>query len=187
METQLSIYQKEAVNKQKERPMKKRVLSLISAFALMCGVLLGTQINVNAEESQARQVDGSYLTTEETSTGRVQSNPLLRGKYLMEGECSITRAGSGRIYVYGSTTANTTVGFVSVIVYVDQYNEEDDAWDQIDAWVLDDIDTYFVSTSKTLKVDKGYYYRVHCEHFAGNEEDYPYDSAISYTDGIWID
>ena len=106
---------------------------------------------------------------------------------MMEGSSTITRAGSGRIYAYGSTTANTTVDYVAVIVYVDQYNEEDDAWDQIDAWVVDDRDTYFVATSKTLKVDKGYYYRVHCEHFAGNEDDYPYDSANSVTNGIWID
>ena len=167
--------------------MKKRILSLVCAAIMACSMILTSQMNVNAEDIERRTVDGSYLTTGETSTGTVQSNPVMRGQFLMEGESTITRAGSGRIYVYGSTTANTTVDFVAVIVYVDQYCEEDDAWHQVDAWVEQDIDTYFVASSKTLRVDKGYYYRVHCEHFAGNEADYPYDSANSLTDGIWID
>ena len=167
--------------------MRKRILSLVCATIMACGMILTSQVNVNAEDNEVGKIDGSYLTTEETSTGTVQSNPLARGQFLMEGESTITRAGSGRIYVYGSTTANTTVDFVSVIVYVDQYCEEDDRWHQVDAWVEDDIDTYFVASSKTLRVDKGYYYRVHCEHFAGNEEDYPYDCANSVTNGIWID
>ena len=167
--------------------MKKRIVSSVCALMLACSMFFISHVNVNAEETEQRKVDGSYLTTEDSSTGTVQSNPLLRGKYMMEGESSITRAGSGRIYAYGSTTANTTVDFVSVIVYVDRYDEDLDVWMQVDAWVEDDIDTYFVSTSKTLKVDKGYYYRVHCEHFAGNEEDYPYDCANSVTNGIWID
>lgn len=167
--------------------MKKRILSLVCAALIACSMILTSQMNVNAEDNEREKIDGSYLTTEETSTGMVQSNPLARGQFLMEGESTITRAGSGRIYVYGSTTANTTVDFVSVIVYVDRYDEDLDVWMQVDAWVEDDIDTYFVATSKTLRVDKGYYYRVHCEHFAGNEEDYPYDCANSATDGIWID
>ena len=167
--------------------MKKRLISFVCALVLACSMILTSQLNVNAEEQRLKQVDGSYLTMNESSTGESHSNSLARGQFLMDGESSITRAGSGRIYVYGATTANTTVDFVAVIVYVDQYNEEDDSWYQIDAWVEQDIDTYFVATSKTLKVDKGYYYRVHCEHFAGNEEDYPYDCANSATDGIWID
>lgn len=167
--------------------MKKRILSLVCAALIACSMILTSQMNVNAEDNERERIDGSYLTTEETSTGTVQSNPLARGQFLMEGSSTITRAGSGRIYVYGSTTANTTVDFVSVIVYVDRYDEDLDVWMQVDAWVEDDIDTYFVATSKTLRVDKGYYYRVHCEHFAGNEADYPYDSANSVTDGIWID
>lgn len=167
--------------------MKKRLLSSISTLLLVCTIIFMSWINVNAEDKELKKVDGSYLTEEDTSTGRVQSNPLLRGAYMMEGSSTVTRAGSGRIYAYGSTTANTTVDFVSVIVYVDQYDEEDEVWKQIDTWTVEDTDTYFVATSKTLRVDKGYYYRVHSEHFAGNEEDYPYDSANSITDGIWID
>ena len=170
--------------------MKRRLISFVSALVLACSVILTSQLDVNAEAAEAQKaklVDGSYLTMNESSTGVSQSNSHLRGQFLMDGQSSITRAGSGRIYAYGATTANTTVEYVAVIVYVDRYDEDLDVWMQVDAWVEDDIDTYFVATSKTLRVDKGYSYRVHCEHFAGNEADYPYDSANSVTDGIWID
>lgn len=167
--------------------MRKRILSLLFSVMLIYSIAFVSRVDVSADNNEVKMVDGSYLTTEESSSGTVQSNPLLRGKYMMEGECSITRAGSGRIYTYGSTTANETVDYVAVIVYVDQYNEDEDEWEQIDAWLVEDTDTYFVATSKTLKVDKGYYYRVHASHYAGDEEDRPFDSANSATDGIWID
>ena len=44
-------------------------------------------------------VDGSYLTTEESSTG-ISSDKMTKGTHLMTGECSITNAGIGRIYAY---------------------------------------------------------------------------------------
>ena len=90
----------------------------------------------------------------------------------MVGECSITKAGRNRIYVYSGTTANRTVNLVSTIVYVDQYIEEKDAWGQIDFWRKDAENDYFVSTSKYITVEPGYYYRVRADH--------------SFTDGIMI-
>ena len=42
----------------------------------------------------------------------------------------------------------------------------------------------YLSTAKSLKVDRGYYYRVHCNHIAGNE--YPYEEDFSVTNGILI-
>ena len=102
----------------------------------------------------------------------------------MVGECSITKAGRNRIYVYSGTTANRTVNLVSTIVYVDQYNEKDDAWDQIIGWSKDVENDYYVSTSKYITVEPGYYYRVRADHFAGME--YPYESSFSFTDGIMI-
>ena len=48
-----------------------------------------------------------------------------------------------------------TVNLVSTIIYVDQYNEKDDAWDQIDAWSKDAENDYFVSTSKYIQCGSG--------------------------------
>lgn len=65
-----------------------------------------------------------------------------------------------------------------------QYDEKNDEWGQIDAWVAEDENNYYLSTAKSLKVDRGYYYRVHCDHIAGNE--YPYEENASTTNGILI-
>lgn len=104
---------------------------------------------------------------------------------MMDGECSITKAGTKRIYTYGSTTANHTVDALAVIVYVDQYNEKDGKWDQIDAFSKKVENDYYVATSKSIQVDRGYYYRVHASHIvrmAGS----PDEETYSYTDGILV-
>ncbi|MCI8836005.1 MAG: hypothetical protein HFH24_11675 [Ruminococcus sp.] len=167
--------------------MRKRVISMLCSLLVMFSMVFVTAIDVQAKEGEQKIVDGSYLTHEEKSTGSTASNQLLRGKYLMDGDSIISKAGSGRIYVYAETSADFTVDFLSVLVYVDRYNETTDKWDQVDAWVKEATNTYYVTSAKTLRVEGGYYYRVRSEHFAGNEDDRPYDSALSLTDGIWID
>lgn len=167
--------------------MRKKFISMLVSFFVVCGMIFSSILNVCAEDKELVQVDGSYLTHEDSSTGTVLSNPLLRGTHLMDGDSTISKAGRGRIYAYGATTANHTVDYVAVIVYVDRYNEETGKWGQIDCWTEEKEDTYYVATSKTITVERGYYYRVHSDHFAGNDDDDLYDEAISYTDGIWID
>ena len=163
--------------------IRKKMLSVFCA-AMLLGVITSVTVpQVQASDEQTKKVDGSYLTMQESASGTSQ-NEDTKGQYIMLGECSVTKAGRNRIYVYSGTTANRTVNFVSTIIYVDQYNEKDDVWDQIDAWSKDAENDYFVSTSKYIKVDPGYYYRVRAEHFAGME--YPYESSFSFTDGIMI-
>lgn len=130
-------------------------------------------------------VDGSYLTYEDYSYG-TSANSMLRGEHLMTGDSIITKTGNGRIYTYGQTTADHDVDFVAVLVYVDRYHEDTGRWGQIDARAKDARDTYYVVSTKTLTVDRGYFYRVHCDHIAGNDDEEFYDEAISATDGIWI-
>ena len=163
--------------------IRKKMLSVFCA-AMLLGVITSVTVpQVQASDEQTKKVDGSYLTMQESASGTSQ-NEDTKGQYIMLGECSVTKAGRNRIYVYSGTTANRTVNFVSTIIYVDQYNEKDDAWDQIDAWSKDSENDYFVSTSKYISVDPGYYYRVRAEHFAGMQ--YPYESTYSFTDGIMI-
>lgn len=162
--------------------MRKRISSMISIVLILCCLLCGT---LHAEETGLKQVDGSYLTMQDSSEG-LTNNDLLRGEHLMEGQSTITKAGIGKIYVYGSTTANHDVDFVSVVIYVDQYDEATETWGQIDSWVVEDYNTYYVSDGKALKVDRGYYYRVRCYHIAGNNDQLPYDETVSATDGILV-
>lgn len=167
--------------------MKRSFLFIISLLVAVGGLMLSAPINVNAEgiKETAIVVDGSYLTYKDYSYG-TSSNVMLRGEHLMTGDSIITKTGNGKIYTYGETTANHDVDFVAVIVYVDRYDESDGLWGQVDGRVKDARDTYYVVSTKTLKVDRGYFYRVHCEHFAGNDDEEMHDSAVSFTDGIWI-
>ncbi|MCI8722478.1 MAG: hypothetical protein HFH16_01985 [Ruminococcus sp.] len=167
--------------------MKRKIVVMACFIFALCGMLLTIPINVDAEEvvKEEKIIDGSYLTFEDYSYGTTV-NPTLRGEHLMTGDSIITKTGIGKIYTYGETTANHDVDFVAVLVYVDRYDESDGLWGQIDAHVKDARDTYYAISTKTLKVDRGYFYRVHCDHFAGNDDEEFYDEAISATDGIWI-
>lgn len=139
--------------------------------------------NVKADDSAPKSVDGSYLTSADSSTGYTPNDE--RGQHLMDGQCSITKSGTKRIYTYGATTADHTVDALAVIVYVDKYNEKDGKWHQIDAFSKKVENDYYVATSKSIQVDRGYYYRVHASHIvrmAGS----PDEETYSYTDGILV-
>lgn len=161
--------------------MKRRLVSFIGCFLLAGMLSVSSHISINASEHS--MIDGSYLTENESAMGKSQST-LTRGVHLMDGECSISKAGTKRIYTYGATTANHTVDSLAVIVYVDQYNEEEKQWEQIDAWPKTAEEDYFVCTSKSLTVDRGYYYRVHANHIVKMNGEY--EETASVTDGILV-
>lgn len=165
--------------------MKKRVTSILCAFALFCGMLVIPAREAKASDIQ-REDAKAVLTLSELSEGKLKTQRSVTGAYLMEGDCSITKAGRGRIYVYASTTANRDVEYIGVIIYVERYLEEEDMWGQVDCWLVEDYNTYYVSTSKTLEVEKGYYYRTRAEHIAGPLNDGMRDAGDSMTDGIMI-
>lgn len=163
--------------------MKKRIVSMIVSLGILCGVFSVSVTNVQASEHELKKVDGSYLTLEDSSTG--SSSDKTRGTHMMTGECSISKAGRDEIYCYGSTTANHEVDYLAVLVYVDQYQEDTGEWGQIDAWVQEATNDYFVITDKTLEVPRGYYYRVHADHFVVKGDD-PIEETFSFTDGIYL-
>lgn len=164
--------------------MKKRILPILCSLAILFTVTTVSALEVNASESEKKIVDGSILTTEDSSTG-YSSLSNERGIYLMTGECTISKAGLSRVYAYASTTANMEVDYIATLVYVERYNEEEDFWGQVDWWVEETHNDYFLSTAKSIKVDRGYYYRVRANHIAGESVD-SYDETASFTDGILL-
>lgn len=164
--------------------ISKKIASVITSLMVFCCIVGVSLTNVKADDSAPKSVDGSYLTSADSSTGYTPKNNE-RGKHLMDGQCSISKTGTKRIYAYGSTTANHTVDAVAVIVYVDQYNEKEDEWYQIDAFSKKVENDYYSATSKSIQVDRGYYYRVHAEHFVRMGED-PIEETYSYTNGILV-
>ena len=111
--------------------MKKRILSVMSSL-VMAGCILGTSsVAVNAQENE-KIVDGSALTTNDTSTGRTEN-------------------GMG---------------------YFDSFVE------------MKETD-YFVYATKTVTVDRGYYYRVCASHIVRKGDD-PVEETYSFTNGIKV-
>ena len=162
--------------------MKKRILSMLCSIVILCTIFAGV-VNAKETDSDIKIVDGSYLTQEDSSTGT--SIPKgAKGEYLATGACTISKAGLTRIYAYASTTANRVVNYMATIVYVEQYDEEADAWGQVYSWVVEDYDDYYMSTDAAVVVEPGYYYRVHAIHIAGDQ--YPYDETVSVTNGIYV-
>ena len=163
--------------------MKKRILSVMSSL-IMVGCILGTSsVAVNAQENE-KIVDGSVLTTDDTSTGSTKDS-VTRGEHLMTGECSISKAGISRVYCYGSTTANHEVDKLAVIVSVERCKDDSDDWGYFDSFVEMKETDYFVYATKTATVDRGYYYRVWARHIVRKGDD-PVEETYSYTDGIKV-
>ena len=163
--------------------MKKRILSVLCSIAILCTVTVISSTDVNAAEAEQKVVDGSALTMEASSTGYSNSS-VARGEYLMTGDCTISKAGLTRVYAYASTTANKEVNYIATLVYVEEYIEEEDAWGYVEGWMEETHNDYFLSTAKTVKVERGHYYRVRANHIAGDQ--YPYDETASFTDGILL-
>lgn len=163
--------------------MKRRILSFVCSMAILCTTSVFSSTDVDAAENNQKVVDGSALTMDDSSTGYSVPS-VARGEYLMTGDCTISKAGLTRVYAYASTTANTEVNYMATIVYVERYNEEKDGWGQVDWWMEETHNDYFLSTAKSIKVDRGYYYRVRANHLAGDQ--YPYDETASVTNGIYL-
>lgn len=163
--------------------ISKKIASVITSVMVFCCIVGVSLTNVKADDSATKLVDGSYLTSADSSTGYTPNYE--RGKHLMDGQCSISKTGTKRIYAYGSTTANHTVDAVAVIVYVDQYNESDGKWHQIDAFSKKVENDYYSAISKSIQVDRGYYYRVHADHFVRMGED-PIEETFSLTNGVLV-
>lgn len=162
--------------------MKKKIMSTLSLILSICFLFSGT---INAEETSLKQVDGSYLTNQETAEATTKKDDITRGDHLMDGSCTISKAGIGKIYVYGQTTAHHTVDRVEVVVYIEQYNKKTDSWDRLDVISKESKDNYYVTLGKRINVERGTYYRVQSEHFVFKGDDF--EETYCFTDGIMID
>lgn len=151
--------------------MKKLKRILSAALILGCG-FLSLNTNVNAQDERTN----SELVNEQKAEGILEFQ--IKGQYLQEGQTIIGNAGNGKVNVGGNTTAQKIVNEVKIAVIVEQYNNG--SWSQVYSWREAAYNTVFVSTSKTLNVPRGYYYRARGIHSANT------DVGNSFTNGIWI-
>ena len=154
---------------------KSKILSLIMVMFMVCTLFISTQKNVQAADVP-EWADGSYLTNDDSSEVTVGSKS--RGIYLKSGSSSITRAGTGKIAAGGNTVGQKVVSKITVDVKVERY--VNGKWGYYTSWIESNYNSAYVSTSKTLSVPTGYYYRVGCVHYANS------DVSDSFTNGIYI-
>ena len=157
--------------------MMKKFLSTLLVGIMVGTLLLGTSDCVVKANVEPIIVEESELVEEDSSSVTIES--MLRGIYLKSGSSTITEYGSGKISAGGSTTGQTIVSKIAIYVRVQRLL--DGRWASYTSWSASKNNAAFISTSKIISVEKGYYYRVYCSHTAGS------DTSGSYTDGIYID
>lgn len=164
---------------------KKRKISAIVTLMLVISLSVVTATDTKAaEETKVKSteelpmIDGSYLIKDEESVGATTS--MTRGADLMTGYSKVRRLGAGEIYAGGTTIASHTVDRIGVAVIVERAKEGDTSWEFWESWQKFNENTDRVSSSKRLKVEGDYYYRVRCTHSAG------VDMSSSFTDGIFV-
>lgn len=154
---------------------KRKILSLVMAIVMVCAMVVSTQ-RVAYAADEPTCVDGSYLTHDDSSEVTVGS--MTRGVYLKSGSSTITKAGNGKIAAGGNTVGQKSVSKITVVVAVQQY--KNGSWYHYTSWSATNYNSNYVSSSKTLSVPTGYYYRVYCTHSADS------DVSGSFSNGIYI-
>lgn len=163
--------------------VRKRRISAVVVLLLSISLLAVAPTDTKAaEEAKSMEelpmIDGSYLIKDEESIGA--TTPMTRGEDLMTGYSKVRRIGAGEIYAGGTTIASHAVDRIGVGVIVERAKEEDTSWSFYDTWQKFNENTDRVSSSKRLKVEGGYYYRVRCTHSAG------VDMSSSFTNGVYV-
>lgn len=145
----------------KRKKLLSKAAAMITAAMLVFGV---SGQMVSAAEESAEQI--GYITVQP------------RGAYLQSGYSKINKVGEGKIAAGGSTAAQQVVSEVSVNVNVER--KVNGSWVHYTSWTSTKKNAVAVTSSKTLTVPKGYYYRVKCVHYANS------DVSSSITGGLYI-
>lgn len=157
--------------------MKKTKVKSVSCILILILFMFSVGLDVHAREDM-RQIDGSFLTHEDESTG--YATPITRGDDLMAGYSKCVKLTNGNLYVGGSTLAAHPVERIGIAVMVERAKEEDTEWEAYDSWMVFEENEEWLSSTKELEVEGGYYYRVRCFHSAGE------NMSSSFTDGIYF-
>ena len=158
--------------------MRKKIVAMIIATSLAIGIfpMIPTEQVRAAEEIIT--VDGSALLEDaEASIGEIDVQT--KGQYLQSGNCKIVKSGTGKITVGGTTIAQQKVSNIKVAITVERLING--SWWSYTSWSASKVDAYSVTTSKTLTVPRGYYYRVTAMHNANS------DRGNSNTSGLYIE
>ena len=154
----------------------KKVIAMVLTLVMVLSFGMAGEVQVQAADEMVC-IDGSYLLDDANeSVGDLEISTW--GYYLKNGSCTLSKIGTGKIGVGGDTTAQRVVGEISGYVKVQRL--ENGVWRNYHSWSAEKTNAAYVSTSKTLTVPTGYYYRVCCSHYAAS------DAGTSNTDALYI-
>ncbi len=161
--------------------MKKKGRTIVATVLLLC-MIFGTLHSYAADELLGTVVDGSLLT-EETEVESIVY-PKARYSYLASGTGSLKLTGTRTVLMVGATTALQSVDKIQVYTYLQRL--KNGTWVNFYSGTPGiKYNAYYVSTSDTITVEGGYYYRTRGAHSA--KEGSTTESMSSYTNGMWID
>lgn len=156
--------------------MKKKIIAVMGVLLLTFGSIPVVPVQ-NVQAKEVTSVDGSLLLENmEESIG--QTSMEARGQYLQTGSSRIVKSGTGKITVGGTTIAQKQVAKIQVAVIVERLVNGN--WVSYTSWSVSKNNAYSISTSKTLSVPRGYYYRVVSIHDANS------DRGTSNTNALYV-
>lgn len=138
----------------------KRCLSAVLSAALLAGSL---GIPAYAEEAVYPEVGSTYAVTEEaTDTGRTIAP---RGAYLLDGMSCISRAGTTKINISGTTNATKVCDKVVLTLYVERSTSYATGYGTYKKYTFSGENVYAIAKEVCdITVERGYYYRVKGVH-----------------------
>lgn len=157
--------------------MKKKIVAIITVMVMTVGVFTTIPSGTVRAAEEETMVDGSVLLNDaEESVGEME--PEARGQYLQTGSSSIGKVGTGKIKVSATTIAQKQVSTIKAAVMVERLVNGN--WVSYTSWTASKTNAYSLTTSKTLTVPRGYYYRVRSIHSANS------DIGNSNTDALYV-
>lgn len=157
--------------------MKKKLVAIITIITMTIGTFATIPSETVRAAEEETMVDGSVLLNDaEESVGEME--PEARGQYLQTGTSKIVRAGTGKITVGATTVAQKQVSTIKAAAMVERLVNGN--WVSYTSWTASKTNAYSLTTSKTLTVPRGYYYRVRSIHSANS------DIGNSNTDALYV-
>lgn len=156
--------------------MKKKLVAIMTVMVMTVGVFTAIP-SETVRAAEETMVDGSILLNDaEESVGEME--PEARGQYLQTGSSSIGKVGTGKIKVSATTIAQKQVSTIKAAVMVERLVNGN--WVSYTSWSESKTNAYSLTTSKTLIVPRGYYYRVRSIHNANS------DRGTSNTNALYV-
>lgn len=154
--------------------MKQRIMAMLLALVLCVTGVFYQRFESKAED-MGQDLDLIYLITEDTLVGNTGNQT--RGVYLLEGNSFINAQSSAKIGVGGNTIAASKCK-VSVTAIVER--KVNGSWVRVTSYTATTESGFSATVSKSLMINRGYYYRVRCLHYAGS------DGSSSCTSALWM-